>query len=473
MHTLKSVSLCLILLILSIPFAFSIQLAEASDETFDLIYDANGNLIQDQRYSYEYNELNQLVSIKDSNSSETIAEYFYDHSGERIKKIEHRGDGDETTYYVDENFIRVVNSSGTFDIVYYLQDGQIIAREENSQKFYYHPDHLGSTTIVTDSSGNVVEKTEYAPFGAVLEGGSDRFLFTGQEADQESGLMYYGARYYSPFLARFTQPDTVIQDIYDPQALNRYAYARNNPLKYTDPSGHYVHVIIGAAIGAFFGAGFSIWSQMRNGASWKTLNWKKIGIAAAIGAGAGALGAATFGAMGGLSASLSTKAGFARALMAGGGGASSFGAADRLGTGLASGKSFKSSLGSALSPASLARDFAIGAALVGVGAGIAKGIGAMKAMSQPLLKGPLPQNPNAITKQLGVQPEITGNQIKWKSEEMVVRYHQGHSQVGEYDVYEQSPHYAMEYFNPVSNKWERLTNPKTGRYNFLPGEEFP
>jgi RHS repeat-associated protein len=63
-------------------------------------------------------------------------------------------------------------------------------------------------------------------------------LYTGQENDSETGLDYYNARYYDPHIRRFIQPDDVVQDIYNPQALNVYSYALNNPLRYTDPTGH-------------------------------------------------------------------------------------------------------------------------------------------------------------------------------------------------------------------------------------------
>jgi RHS repeat-associated protein len=62
--------------------------------------------------------------------------------------------------------------------------------------------------------------------------------FTGKELDAETGLYFYEARYYDPALARFITPDTVIARPGDPQEFNRYTYARNNPLKYTDPTGH-------------------------------------------------------------------------------------------------------------------------------------------------------------------------------------------------------------------------------------------
>jgi RHS repeat-associated protein len=64
-----------------------------------------------------------------------------------------------------------------------------------------------------------------------------KYQFTDQELDNESGLYNYDARLYDPALGRFISPDSIIPDVYYPQLLNRYAYARNNPLRYTDPNG--------------------------------------------------------------------------------------------------------------------------------------------------------------------------------------------------------------------------------------------
>jgi RHS repeat-associated protein len=64
------------------------------------------------------------------------------------------------------------------------------------------------------------------------------FGFAGQRYDSSTGLIYMGARYYDPTLGRFISPDTIVQQRNDPQSYNRYAYARNNPLRYTDESGH-------------------------------------------------------------------------------------------------------------------------------------------------------------------------------------------------------------------------------------------
>ena len=61
-------------------------------------------------------------------------------------------------------------------------------------------------------------------------------LFTGQRLD-DTGMYYYGARYYDPTIGRFISPDTIVQNPGNPQSLNRYSYVLNNPLKYVDPTG--------------------------------------------------------------------------------------------------------------------------------------------------------------------------------------------------------------------------------------------
>lgn len=64
------------------------------------------------------------------------------------------------------------------------------------------------------------------------------YTFTGQKNDATTGLMFYSARYYDTTLARFTQPDTIVPSPFNPQSLNRYAYTLNNPVRYSDPTGH-------------------------------------------------------------------------------------------------------------------------------------------------------------------------------------------------------------------------------------------
>lgn len=215
-------------------------------KTYEFVFDANSNIIDDGRRKYEYNELNQLSIVKDKEGN-VIAEYFYDHEGDRIKK----STNNITTLYAGKEFVRTLNDSGITDTTYVYAGDELLAQKENGETKYYHPDHLGSTDLVTDNAGIVVEETTYYPFGLVNEGGESKYLFTGQEKDKETELMYYGARYYDPTLMRFTQPDTILQDAYDPQALNRFSYVRNNPIKNVDPEGNIFDTIADV--------GFVIW----------------------------------------------------------------------------------------------------------------------------------------------------------------------------------------------------------------------
>jgi RHS repeat-associated protein len=121
--------------------------------------------------------------------------------------------------------------------------------------YYYHPDHLGSSQLMTDRDGDVVQHYGYSPFGrenyrnnTYAFSVSNRY--TGQQLDEDTGLYYYGARYYDPELARFIQADSTIPDPEFSQAYNRYAYVYNNPLKFSDPTGQFPWAIAWAIVEA-------------------------------------------------------------------------------------------------------------------------------------------------------------------------------------------------------------------------------
>lgn len=97
-------------------------------------------------------------------------------------------------------------------------------------------DWLGSTRLVTDSSGAVSSRRDYLPFGEEIRatGSGPRLKFTGKERENHAnlGLDYFGARYMASAQVRFTSPDAPLADalIADPQSWNLYSYGRNNPL---------------------------------------------------------------------------------------------------------------------------------------------------------------------------------------------------------------------------------------------------
>ena len=165
-----------------------------------------------------------------------------------------------TTHYVG-NLFEETDGQETNHI--YLGN-QKIASIVNGAVRYIHADHLGGANVVTDDQGAAREIFEYAPFGEstvsqnLWPSGTEEtsHKFTGKEED-ETGLYYYGARYYNPELGRFLTADSMVAYPEDPQSFNRYSYVHNNPINLVDPTGHwawFIPMIIGAIKGAIIGA---------------------------------------------------------------------------------------------------------------------------------------------------------------------------------------------------------------------------
>jgi RHS repeat-associated protein len=105
-------------------------------------------------------------------------------------------------------------------------------------------DHLGSTSLATDANSAVVPNSRklYDAWGNVRVRGDLKtdIGYTSQREDRSTNLMFYRTRYYSPGITRFISADTIVPEPQNPQSLNRFSYGLNNPVKYTDPSGHAV-----------------------------------------------------------------------------------------------------------------------------------------------------------------------------------------------------------------------------------------
>ncbi len=132
-------------------------------------------------------------------------------------------------------------SVGPLITKYYYHGGKRVAMRQGGVVQYLHGDHLGSTSLTTDESGAMVARQLYHPYGTTRysEGTlATDFGFTGQRNVAGIGLMDYNARFYAPALGRFVSADTIVPEPGNPQAFNRYSYVENNPVRYTDPSGH-------------------------------------------------------------------------------------------------------------------------------------------------------------------------------------------------------------------------------------------
>ena len=109
--------------------------------------------------------------------------------------------------------------------------------EENI--YFYHPDHLGSTSLVTNSYGEITQNISYIPYGEIFVeetagGWQSPYYFNAKELDEETGLYYYGARYLDPAGARWLSADPMLEKYV---GMSPYNYCAGNPVKLVDPSG--------------------------------------------------------------------------------------------------------------------------------------------------------------------------------------------------------------------------------------------
>ncbi|MDX2564918.1 SpvB/TcaC N-terminal domain-containing protein [Streptomyces sp. TX20-6-3] len=229
-------------------------------------YDANGNLTgtvntaaTDKRRQYVWDEENRLVCNQDTATGAlrqgpggcagaTVA-YVYDDKGDRLVKRSEDGLSLYPNRYYSER-----DATGYKHV--FVGDSRVTTKAvattgpEDAQQFF-HADHIGSSGYVTDKQGKVTEHLEYFPYGETWveerTGQADTpYQFTGKELDVETGLYYYGARYYNPRTQLWASTDPALPDYLDgdmaggiaePRNLAVYTYAHNNPVKLMDPTG--------------------------------------------------------------------------------------------------------------------------------------------------------------------------------------------------------------------------------------------
>lgn len=233
-------------------------------------------------------------------------------------------------YYSSDGLMEIKHnlSNGGVDILTYIGGDAysaplVLKSDGTSQNYFYLlRDYQSSIVAVVDQSGTIMEKRLFDAWGniASVQDGAGNILagltvldrgYTGHEHLQSIGIIHMNGRLYDPKLHRFMQPDNFVQDPYNTQNYNRYGYCWNNPLKYTDASGEWIHIVAGAVIGGLVNWGVHGFRLDMDGLK-----------AFGIGAGAGALGAMTGGAafagMGGAAGGLG---GFAAGAVGGGVGA--------------------------------------------------------------------------------------------------------------------------------------------------------
>jgi RHS repeat-associated protein len=211
-------------------------------------YDHNGNTLTKTEngitteYTWDYE--NRLIAaiVKDANGAiQQAMQYRYNDRGIRVAATVN---GVETRYLVDEvqPYAQVLEeySPNGMVLVEYVYGNDLIAQEKASDRTFYHVDGLGSTRILTDAQGSVVTTYNYDAFGKLLNstgGVENKYLFAGEQYDQNLGDYYLRQRYYDTNSGRFTRRDTYEGRLSEPMTLHKYFYGNLNPVNFIDPSG--------------------------------------------------------------------------------------------------------------------------------------------------------------------------------------------------------------------------------------------
>lgn len=209
----------------------------------DFGYDAAGNMTKDNLgQTYSYDPENRVTVV---NGIQGNATYMYDADGNRVEKS--NGNTGTIYWYMTPGVVAESDLSGNLTSEYVFFNGERVARRDFSGSttsvFYYSSDYLKTTSVITDSLGNIKEDEDYYPWGGELQfvnSDSNRYKYKGDERDNETGLDKMGVRYYSNLLGRLTTPDPLYIETHrlvDPQQLNLYTYGRNNPLRFSDSTG--------------------------------------------------------------------------------------------------------------------------------------------------------------------------------------------------------------------------------------------
>jgi RHS repeat-associated protein len=302
-------------------------------------YDGNGNVLSGGGRNYSWSRDNMPTAIQ--NTSNGVSEsYWYDADGQRVKKVNTAGGTGLVSYYIGGMWEE--DSNGTTRALYQF-GGKAMAQRTtlaggSSSVVYLNYDHLGSASVASDGSGNVVSHQDFDPWGAARGGDAitsqTDVNYTGQIKDTGTGLLYYNSRFYDPALGRFLSADSIVPgaasgagggadtlgqdknselrpltvDFHEagfvatlgdenrftqqkgftfqlsdkdrqkaknamgpvnPQALNRYSYTLNNPVRYIDPTGHSVYMgqaetanyvtLLGMAASAFSALANDLW----------------------------------------------------------------------------------------------------------------------------------------------------------------------------------------------------------------------
>ena len=223
-------------------------------------YDASGNMVSGAGRTLTWTSFQKPRTVAKGSTTST---FEYGPDRKRTRQVKVKGSVTETVTYVGGMYEQVKKTGVATEHVHYIfAGGMRIAVETASEAInssaklrYLHQDHLGSVDVVTNESGTVVERLSFGAFGErrvalgtttwqdsalALSSSETRRGFTDHEQLDDFGLVHMNGRVYDPALGRFLSADPFVQFALSSQGYNRYTYANNNPLSFTDPNGYFV-----------------------------------------------------------------------------------------------------------------------------------------------------------------------------------------------------------------------------------------
>ncbi|HLC49425.1 MAG TPA: RHS repeat-associated core domain-containing protein, partial [Candidatus Andersenbacteria bacterium] len=249
---------------------------------YTLAYDNNGNLTSYGVNTYSWDYRNRMTQ---TGNAIATSSYGYDYQNNRVSQTA----GGITTIYV--NKLYSTNNASTTKHIFAGNDLiAVVERTTATTTHIIHIDHLGGTNAITDADGDIVQALDYYPYGGLrIDSKTGSFSegrkYIGQYYDEDTALSYLNARYYDGARGQFTSQDpthlaigdqnrlqqitgqALQQVLSDPQQLNSYAYARNNPIRFSDPEGEFVPqaVVLGGVFGGVAGAAFQAYADYQAG----------------------------------------------------------------------------------------------------------------------------------------------------------------------------------------------------------------
>jgi RHS repeat-associated protein len=232
-------------------------------------YDKNGNMVKRGGSSIAYTSYNLPTVINSGSNSSTLS---YGAFRNRFKQVTATSAGTETTLYMAGLFERVTRPDSTVEYRHRILGGDGVAAIHTrisgiGTTYYLRSDHLGSPELVTNSAGAEVLRLSFTAYGARRNPATwsgappaadltkiadiTRAGFTGHEMLDSVGLVHMNGRVYEPAVGRFLSADPIVDGAFSSQGINAYAYVRNNPLRFIDPSGFECVLIDGVFEGCF------------------------------------------------------------------------------------------------------------------------------------------------------------------------------------------------------------------------------